>query len=257
MPTAEQLIQLAVLALLRHPDTMFPAGEIADLILSRDFRHEWARFGLSTWQADRDELARKLGQALSQHVRRTRKSDRAVERYPKNNWSYGNRAIQFLGGAHADFPDQIDRTRRGLVGEFAVIAELLARGWNAGKLPVDDGVDIVATRKDELRTIQVKTGIASRQYPVEFKFTVDAAAQERYGGITHFYALVMRRYVVRRWVHDVIVLPSRDLVQWGVRAGNAEAPTWTVSVVMEGDSYCLGPDRRDVSDHVNDFGRLG
>ncbi|MEM2139695.1 winged helix-turn-helix domain-containing protein [Nitrososphaera sp.] len=45
----------------------------------------------------------------------------------------------------------------GKAGEHLVVSELLFQGFNASIMPVDEGVDVVATKDDKIFNIQVKT----------------------------------------------------------------------------------------------------
>ena len=51
----------------------------------------------------------------------------------------------------------IDKLFEGAAGETAVISELLFREYNANRMMVDKGIDIVATKDNVYRYIQVKT----------------------------------------------------------------------------------------------------
>lgn len=51
----------------------------------------------------------------------------------------------------------IDKMFEGAAGETAVISELLFREFNANRMMVDKGIDIVATKDNVYRYIQVKT----------------------------------------------------------------------------------------------------
>lgn len=51
----------------------------------------------------------------------------------------------------------IDKVFEGAAGETAVISELLFREFNANRMMVDKGIDIVATKDNVYRYIQVKT----------------------------------------------------------------------------------------------------
>lgn len=54
-------------------------------------------------------------------------------------------------------PTQIDKTFEGAAGETAVISELLFREYNANRMMVDKGIDIVASKDNVYYYIQVKT----------------------------------------------------------------------------------------------------
>lgn len=51
----------------------------------------------------------------------------------------------------------IDKTYKGAAGETAVISELLFREYNANRMTVDKGIDVVASKDNVFRYIQVKT----------------------------------------------------------------------------------------------------
>ncbi len=52
---------------------------------------------------------------------------------------------------------QIDKAFEGAAGETAVISELLFREFNANRMMVDKGIDVVASKDNVYRYIQVKT----------------------------------------------------------------------------------------------------
>lgn len=45
----------------------------------------------------------------------------------------------------------------GTAGEIAVISELMFNGFNANRMMIDEGIDIIATKNNIYRYIQVKT----------------------------------------------------------------------------------------------------
>lgn len=47
----------------------------------------------------------------------------------------------------------------GKAGEYAVMSELLLRGYNANEMTVDDGIDVIASRNNVVYYIQVKTSM--------------------------------------------------------------------------------------------------
>ena len=53
--------------------------------------------------------------------------------------------------------DTDDTNYIGKAGEFAVLAELIARGYNANNMAIDEGIDIVASKDNVFYYIQVKT----------------------------------------------------------------------------------------------------
>lgn len=47
----------------------------------------------------------------------------------------------------------------GKAGEYAVMSELLLRGYNANEMTVDDGIDVIASKNNVVYYIQVKTSV--------------------------------------------------------------------------------------------------
>lgn len=47
----------------------------------------------------------------------------------------------------------------GKAGEYAVMSELLLRGYNANEMSVDDGIDVIASKNNVVYYIQVKTSV--------------------------------------------------------------------------------------------------
>lgn len=55
-----------------------------------------------------------------------------------------------------------DKIFCGKGGEFAVVSELLFRGYNASIMSADEGVDITASKGDKFFFIQVKTSFSKK-----------------------------------------------------------------------------------------------
>lgn len=53
--------------------------------------------------------------------------------------------------------DTLDTNYIGRAGEFAVLSELIASGYNANNMTIDEGIDIVASKDNIFYYIQVKT----------------------------------------------------------------------------------------------------
>ena len=86
--------------------------------------------------------------------------------------------------------EPVDTGFTGKAGEFYVTSELLLRGFNANLLPVDTGMDILATKNNKLYSLQVKTANRQRRQE-EYLFSLSQASLERdYAGAA-YYILVM------------------------------------------------------------------
>lgn len=55
----------------------------------------------------------------------------------------------------------------GRAGEYAVMSELLFRGYNANEMSVDDGIDIIASKNNVVYYIQVKTAVLQPNMTVQ------------------------------------------------------------------------------------------
>ena len=77
----------------------------------------------------------------------------------------------------------------GKAGEHLVCSELLFRGFNASIMSVDTGLDIVATRENQLFGIQVKT---SRLHKTKtYTFDVRKVSLERHSAGNVYYIFVL------------------------------------------------------------------
>lgn len=102
-----------------------------------------------------------------------------------------------------------NRMFAGTAGEMAVCSELLFREYNVARMPVDDGVDIVAMKNNKTFYIQVKTIQITSDG--SFSVRISNKSFERYNGGNCFYIIVARgadnKYLVatandiRRWIY--------------------------------------------------------
>ncbi len=89
-----------------------------------------------------------------------------------------------------DPEEKIQGGYTGKGGEHFICSELLFRGFNASIMSVDVGMDIVATKENDLFSIQVKTANLS-EYGV-YNFDVRKTSFERKSGGKTFYIFVLR-----------------------------------------------------------------
>lgn len=68
--------------------------------------------------------------------------------------------------------DSSDTNRIGKAGEFSVLAELIAHGYNANNMSVDEGIDIVASKDNVFYYIQVKTTYLESQKKISTKILI-------------------------------------------------------------------------------------
>ena len=107
---------------------------------------------------DRDGFTKKLMGFLARNV----KSKSAQFSRVKNKKGGYSRGIYRMKPQKVfdltpnEMPD-VPKNFTGSAGEFATISELLFRGYNASKMTVDDGIDVVASKDEKYFHIQVKT----------------------------------------------------------------------------------------------------
>ena len=99
----------------------------------------------------------------------------------------------------------------GSGGEQAVISELLFNGFNAAKMTVDDGIDVVASKSNTFYHIQVKTSNDKGDGTGTYHFSVNRASFIRKSEANTYYIFVMRRKLFRRRIHDFVILPQKVL----------------------------------------------
>ena len=139
----------------------------------------------------------------------------------------------------------------GRAGEYAVIGELLFFGFNASIMPVDDGVDVVASKNGKYFHIQVKT--AKPSVNGRYRYTIKLKAFGANDASAMFYILVLRIVDANRYVNEYLVIPSseiRRLIDLGKIQGK-DSIALTV-VRGTGRQYFLNGDE-DVSGFVNRF----
>lgn len=110
--------------------------------------------------------------------------------------------------------NNINTTHLGKGGEFAVMSELLYRGYNANPATVDDGVDIIAWKGRGVFFIQVKTTIIEGG---EFRYSIKKDSFDRYYQNNMFYVFVLRTEEERdfdKYVNWYLVFPASTIQQY-------------------------------------------
>lgn len=138
----------------------------------------------------------------------------------------------------------------GSGGEHAVLAELLFRGYNAGIMTVDEGIDIVASKDNRYHHIQVKTAYESNG---SFTFTIKNKAFQQHTGAAIFYIFICRRNDGGQLKNSFIVLPSFAIEFY--LANEALKPNSNsihLGVKVIGRKFILAG-REDVSTYIDAF----
>lgn len=202
-----------------------------------------------------EEFSKKLSSAISLSVKRTSSPFARV----KNAKGGNKRGIYRLKKTRQSTPEPTipepppsDATGFiGRGGEYAVMSELLFRGFNVSLMSVDTGVDIVAANdKDKYFHIQVKTANTKGgvcQFGIKRKsFDANHSSQT-------FYVFVLRK----ESRCDFVVMPNSQIANFvtlGVIKGQD-----TLAIRINYDSktrkYSLN-NTQDISIFVNRFGQI-
>lgn len=140
----------------------------------------------------------------------------------------------------------------GKGGEYAVLSELLFRGYNASSMVVDQGIDVVASKNNKYFHIQVKTanGDDTKPYSASIERKAFQHASET------FYIIVMRREQKQRYINDYLVLSSGVIRQY-IRSGQLkEGATISLRLATDGKNrfFLNGLNSAvDITHCINDF----
>ncbi len=142
----------------------------------------------------------------------------------------------------------------GNAAEYLVVAELLFRGYNAQKLPVDEGLDVIAVKNKELYLLQVKHSDYDK--PSESRLIrITNSSLERNKGLNVFYILVLSRKQPSQ--RDFLILPySRiyELIKIGAIKRDDKAQYISFKVLHRNpDDAFIGEykEKCDVSSYLN------
>lgn len=139
----------------------------------------------------------------------------------------------------------------GKAGEHAVLSELLFRGFNASLMEVDTGVDILATKENEVFNLQVKTRNVSKRHDAYF-FNIRIASFERHNSGRTFYIFLLRN----KGKLDYLILPlveiEKNIDQDFIKVvGNGKI--YRVTIKERDGKICLGRNENDVTYYLNQW----
>lgn len=142
----------------------------------------------------------------------------------------------------------------GNAAEYLVVSELLFRGYNAQKLPVDEGLDVFAVKDRRLYLLQVKH--SQYKKPSESRpIKITISSLERNKGLNVFYVLVLSRKEPSK--RDFLILPYSkidELIKIGVlqQLDNAKHISFKVLHKTPQDAYISEyKDSSNVSRYLN------
>ncbi len=137
----------------------------------------------------------------------------------------------------------------GSAGEYRVISELLFLGYNASTMSVDEGLDIVATKDNNLFNIQVKT--ANENKFNRYVYDIRKISFERFGSSNTFYIFVLRGRET-----NFLILPSME-IEKNIQQKNilvvGKGLRYRVNLSVRDDKTYLGNLNNNVSFYTNNW----
>jgi hypothetical protein len=196
-----------------------------------------------------ESLAKRLSQYLSANVRSKNPSFSKVS----------NKKGGYLKGVYRLKPQKtlpltpvvktdVSTSYTGKAGEFAVLSELLFRGFNASIMTVDEGIDVVASKANRYFHIQVKTANWTEGRP--YSASIKTKAFQHGGDV--YYFVVMRQPTQIRFVNEFAIFSSQDIRRWVAKGVLKEATSINLRISIERGKYYLNGSE-DITSHVNDF----
>jgi hypothetical protein len=185
--------------------------------------------GLST-----DEFAKKLSVKLNAN---SRTKTPQFSRVKNKSGGFKNGTYRMKTQKPMNFASeapQVTSQFTGAAGEYAVLSELLFRGFNSSKMTVDDGIDVVASKDEKYFHIQVKT---ANERSGAFGATIKTASFRHSSNV--FYIVVLRANSGVRYVNDYIILQSGDIKRMILEGKLKEGATINLRLAPEGNRLLL------------------
>lgn len=207
-----------------------------------------------------DDFAAKLSSSLSQNIKSKSPTFRKVSNgaggYKRG--IYGLKIVRkskLKPSKENVFVESIETTSTqftGKGGEYAVMSELLFRGYNCSVMTVDDGIDLVAEKKNSYFHIQVKT--TSSNEGGAYSFKVKRTSYSNHESHRTFYIFVIRRLLNNRNMCDYVILPYAVFNSFILRGSVADKDYLSVRIKLDENGHFFLNKKEDVSAHVNHFG---
>ncbi|VAV99394.1 hypothetical protein MNBD_ALPHA07-594 [hydrothermal vent metagenome] len=198
---------------------------------------------------NRESFAKKLNNYLSRNAR-SKSAQFSKVKNKKGGYSRGIYRLKpqkAFDLTPAEAP-KVSTQFTGAAGEFAVLSELLFRGFNASKMTVDDGIDIVASKDEKYFHIQVKTANFSEGKPFQASIRQRAF---KHSSIV-YYIVVLRQPTPVGFVNKYVILPSGDIRRMISQGILKEGASINLRISMEKTKYILAG-KVDISHQINDF----
>lgn len=174
----------------------------------------------------------------------------------------GHYALNLTTNVPADLPEQeeaeadeierlyVDSGYTGKGGEHLVCSELLFRGFNASIMSVDVGMDIVATKDNQLFSIQVKT--ANLNKFETYVFDVRKVSFERHSSGNIYYVFVLHG----EKANNFLVVPFHEMEKKVHEKAILEVghgKRYRVNIKFRDDTVYLGRKAHDMAYYLNNW----
>lgn len=138
----------------------------------------------------------------------------------------------------------------GKGGEHLVCSELLFRGFNASIMSVDVGMDIIATKDNQLFSIQVKTANINRFQ--QYLFDVRKVSFERHSSGNIYYVFVLHE----ENKNNYLILPLLEMEKKVHEKAILEVghgKRYRVNIKFRDDTIYLGTKAHDMAYYLNNW----
>jgi len=232
------------------------AGQILEKALDPSLKAFWQQKGVVLPWADgldHAKVASDIARRLKGYVISTPQHKRIIDG-AISGWKLGPKAGQHLGSLVPEMATAPSNLHLGVAGEYAVMSELAATGWNVAKLALDDGVDVFATKGAAVRTVQVKTSKMQLLGDGKMQFSGSITSSATYASINHYFVLVFRQISGQGWSNTFFIERSNDFGHTINQFGqpNHQTGKWTLDVVRRGHRFFIGG-TRDITEHLGQF----
>lgn len=209
-----------------------------------------------------EDFQKKVQSALAANLKLKSKSptfsqvnhDKGIRKgKPKQGWYRVKRSIK-PDPSPINIPQDpnISTQFLGKAGEYAVMSELLFHGFNTSIMTVDDGIDLVANKKEKFFKIQVKT--AKRQESGKYQFSINKTSYERYNSADVYYALALRT----QNKNEYFIVPQSQLdyfIQSQVIQVGTDKISFTINYDERNKKYLLN-NKADIQPFYANFGGI-
>ena len=139
----------------------------------------------------------------------------------------------------------------GKAGEYAVASELLFKDYNVSMMSVDEGIDIIASKKDKTYNIQVKTSHENQFY--RYVSDIRISSFEKHNTSNTFYIFVLKS---DKNGANFLIFPYyriKEFIDQRIISSINSNTRYRVNIFLKEELYFLGNQDNDVSYFYNNW----